>query len=72
MERSEFAPLGLSNLGCVRKVTDGQQDLATLPPRIFRKRTVAAGIVYGASMGAAFFIYIYFLPIWFQVCHVCP
>ncbi|KAH8881291.1 MFS general substrate transporter [Thozetella sp. PMI_491] len=43
-----------------------QQDLATVPPRIFFKRTVWSSGAYCFSIGAAFLGSIYFLPIWFQ------
>lgn len=43
-----------------------KQDNATVPPRVFRQRSVAAGAWFGATLGAAFFIFVYYLPIWFQ------
>ena len=43
-----------------------QQENATVPPRILRKRTVWASVLYAFGMGASFFIAVYFLPIWFQ------
>jgi len=42
------------------------QDNATVPPRVLKQRTVAAGAWFAAALGAAFFIYVYYLPIWFQ------
>lgn len=43
-----------------------QQDNATIPPRVLAMRTVWAGGFFSFAAGAAFFIAIYFLPIWFQ------
>lgn len=43
-----------------------QQDLATVPPRIFFKRTVWSAGLFSFCIGAAFLGCIYFLPIWFQ------
>jgi len=39
---------------------------ATVPPRILTQRTVGAGAWFGAMIGAAFFVLVYFLPFWFQ------
>ncbi|CAD0013159.1 unnamed protein product, partial [Aureobasidium pullulans] len=39
---------------------------ATIPPRIIKQRTVAASAWFGVSLGAAFFLFVYYLPIWFQ------
>ncbi|CAD0081529.1 unnamed protein product [Aureobasidium vineae] len=39
---------------------------ATIPPRILKQRTVAASAWFGVSLGAAFFLFVYYLPIWFQ------
>lgn len=41
-------------------------ELATVPPRIASQRSVAAGSFFGLCLGASFFIFIYYLPIWFQ------
>ncbi|KAF2964602.1 hypothetical protein GQX73_g8980 [Xylaria multiplex] len=43
-----------------------QQENATVPPRIFRKRTVMAGSFFAFTVGSAFFLFIYYIPIWFQ------
>ena len=43
-----------------------KQDNATVPPRILKQRTVAAGAWFSAMLGASFFIFVYYLPIWFQ------
>ncbi|CAD0105963.1 unnamed protein product [Aureobasidium uvarum] len=39
---------------------------ATIPPRILKQRTVAASAWFGICLGAAFFLFVYYLPIWFQ------
>ncbi|KAL8722884.1 MAG: hypothetical protein Q9225_000717 [Loekoesia sp. 1 TL-2023] len=39
---------------------------ATVPPRIFMQRSILAGVWYGLYLGGAFFLFIYYLPIWFQ------
>ena len=41
-------------------------ETATVPPRIFWRRSVIAGCYFGLCLGGAFFIFIYYLPIWFQ------
>lgn len=41
-------------------------DDATIPLRIIKKRTIWACAAYQFALGAAFFVFIYFLPIWFQ------
>ena len=43
-----------------------QQENATVPPRIVKQRSVAAAAFYSACVGGAFFVLIYFVPIWFQ------
>ncbi|KAK4997883.1 MFS sugar transporter [Elasticomyces elasticus] len=43
-----------------------KQDNATVPPRVLKQRSVAAGAWFGACLGASFFIMVYYLPIWFQ------
>ncbi|PKX96433.1 putative MFS aflatoxin efflux pump [Aspergillus novofumigatus IBT 16806] len=39
---------------------------ATIPLRIFRRRSIFAGVWATISIGASQYIFIYFLPIWFQ------
>lgn len=41
-------------------------DSATVPPRIIKQRTMAASAWFATCLGASFFIFIYYLPIWFQ------
>ncbi|OIW34274.1 DHA14-like major facilitator [Coniochaeta ligniaria NRRL 30616] len=43
-----------------------QQDKATVPPRIFFKRSVWSASLYSFSVGAAFLGAVFYLPIWFQ------
>lgn len=43
-----------------------KQDKATVPPRIIRQRSIAFGAWYSFVLGGAYFILIYYLPIWFQ------
>ncbi|KAK1830415.1 DHA14-like major facilitator [Podospora conica] len=43
-----------------------QQDLATVPPRIFFKQSVWASSFFSFCLGAAFLGSVYYLPIWFQ------
>ncbi|MCJ1421361.1 hypothetical protein MMC32_007724 [Xylographa parallela] len=39
---------------------------ATIPPRIFKQRSIAAGFWATLCIGASSYIFIYFLPVWFQ------
>jgi predicted small integral membrane protein len=41
-----------------------KQDNATVPPRVLTQRTVGAGAWFVAMLGAAFFVFVYYLPIW--------
>jgi hypothetical protein len=41
-------------------------DRATLPPSILSQRTVVASCVYSVLFGAAFFVLVYYLPVYFQ------
>ncbi|KAJ6466534.1 major facilitator superfamily domain-containing protein [Mycena vitilis] len=43
-----------------------QQDNATVPPRIFKQRSIWSGGLYSICMGSSFFILVFYLPIWFQ------
>lgn len=43
-----------------------QQDNATIPPRILTNRSVWSGAFFSFTVGAAFFLAVYFLPLWFQ------
>lgn len=39
---------------------------ATVPVRIITQRTIAAASFFGMCIGGSFFVFIYFIPIWFQ------
>jgi hypothetical protein len=41
-------------------------ETATVPPRIFRQRSIASGFFYTFTIGASMLIIVYFLPLWFQ------
>jgi MFS family permease len=43
-----------------------KQDLAMVPPRIIKQRSIAAATFYSLFSGAAMIIMVYYLPIWFQ------
>ncbi|KAI0009522.1 putative efflux pump antibiotic resistance protein [Xylariaceae sp. FL0662B] len=42
------------------------QGNATVPPHIIKKRTIWSCAIYQFTLGAGFFIFIYYVPIWFQ------
>ncbi|KAL1895631.1 hypothetical protein Sste5346_005100 [Sporothrix stenoceras] len=41
-------------------------DTATIPPRIFHSRSVVAAVWSTINVGCSQYIYVYFLPVWFQ------
>lgn len=43
-----------------------KQDAGTLPPRLVKQRSVWAPAWFSFCLGGAFFIPVYFVPIWFQ------
>ena len=43
-----------------------RQEAATVPPRIFKQRTIATGGFYAFCLGSSFMIAVYYLSIWFQ------
>ncbi|KAI4121179.1 MAG: hypothetical protein LQ338_006514 [Usnochroma carphineum] len=43
-----------------------KQEKATVPPRIIRQRSIAFGTWFSFWLGSAYFLLIYYLPIWFQ------
>jgi hypothetical protein len=43
-----------------------KQEDATIPPRVFKNRNVWGSALFGACLGASFFVLVYFIPIWFQ------
>ena len=40
---------------------------ATVPPRVVRQRSIAAGFVFSLCVGGSLMLLVYYLPIWFQV-----
>ena len=43
-----------------------RQEAATVPPRILKQRTIAAGTFYSFCLGSSFFLIVYYLSVWFQ------
>ena len=43
-----------------------KQDNATVPPRILAQRSMASAAWFSVCVGGAFFVLVYFVPIWFQ------
>lgn len=43
-----------------------RQELATVPPRIVKNRSVAAGMWFVFCTGSALMVFVYYTPIWFQ------
>lgn len=43
-----------------------QKDLATVPVRILKNKNIMGGLWYGVWLGAAIFVFTYYLPLWFQ------
>lgn len=43
-----------------------KQDTATVPPRILMQRSMAFGVFFSFCLGGAYFVFVYYLPIWFQ------
>lgn len=43
-----------------------KQEDATVPPRVFLNRNVWGSALFGAMLGASFFVMVYYIPIWFQ------
>ncbi|KAJ5998034.1 hypothetical protein N7522_009694 [Penicillium canescens] len=41
-------------------------DTATIPPRVMKQRSIAAGVVFTLMVTAAMMTFTYYLPIWFQ------
>ncbi|KAF3481676.1 uncharacterized protein GIQ15_04435 [Arthroderma uncinatum] len=41
-------------------------EAATVPPRILTQRSIAFGSFFSFALGSAFFIMVYYIPIWFQ------
>jgi len=49
-----------------------KQENATVPPRIVRNRSIAAGLLYSTCVGAGMMLMVYYIPIWFQAIKVRP
>jgi hypothetical protein len=49
-----------------------KQEDATVPPRVFKNRNVWGSAWFVAMLGAAFFVMVYYIPIWFQVRTITP
>ncbi|MCJ1377221.1 hypothetical protein MMC17_000313 [Xylographa soralifera] len=43
-----------------------KQEAATLPPRIITQRSICSGAVFSFLLGGAYFVLLYYLPVWFQ------
>lgn len=43
-----------------------KQESATVPPRIVKQRSIAAGLWFGFFNGAGMMVILYYVPIWFQ------
>ncbi|OKL63295.1 hypothetical protein UA08_01711 [Talaromyces atroroseus] len=43
-----------------------KQETASVPPRLAKKRTIAAGFLFSFCVGSSMMIFVYYLPIWFQ------
>ncbi|KAJ7220160.1 major facilitator superfamily domain-containing protein [Mycena pura] len=43
-----------------------KQDNATVPPRVFKARSIWSGALFAFSLGAGFFVLVFYIPIWFQ------
>jgi MFS family permease len=43
-----------------------QQESATVPPRIAKQQTIAAGTFYAFCLGSTFLLMVYYLAVWFQ------
>ncbi|KAJ7499722.1 major facilitator superfamily domain-containing protein [Mycena latifolia] len=57
-----FGVLTLAFIG----VQAWKKDSATVPPRIIKNRSIWSGAWFALFQGATFFVFVYYLPIWFQ------
>ena len=64
-----FVALDVSAIG-FRGVEVWQKDRAIIPLRILKNKNILGGAWYGICMGAAIFVFTYYLPIWFQAMKV--
>ncbi|KAF2452521.1 major facilitator superfamily domain-containing protein [Lineolata rhizophorae] len=51
---------------CFLVVQQWRGEKATVPPRVFKNRNVWGSAWFGGTLGASFFVMVYYLPIWFQ------
>ncbi len=58
--------LGIALLIAFVLIQIWKPDTATVPPRIYMQRSIAAGSFAAMCIGAQMMIFVYFLPIWFQ------
>ncbi|KAB8218552.1 major facilitator superfamily domain-containing protein [Aspergillus novoparasiticus] len=43
-----------------------KRETASVPPRIIKVRSIAAGVFYSLTLGGSMMVIVYYLPIWFQ------
>jgi hypothetical protein len=60
-----FVVFGLCMIGFCA-IQAWKQESATVPPRILKQRSIAAGAWFTFFMGAPFLAVVYYLPVWFQ------
>ena len=53
-------------IACFIAIQFWKQDSATIPPKIFKKRSVWSAALFAFCLGSFFMLLIYYLPIWFQ------
>lgn len=51
---------------CFLGIQYWKQDRATVPPRVFKTRTVWSCCFFAVCLGGAFFLFVFYIPIWFQ------
>ncbi|KAF5984804.1 putative DHA14-like major facilitator [Fusarium bulbicola] len=58
--------LGVALLAAFVAVQAWKGDKATVPPRIFRQRTLVSASIFTLLLSAAYFTIVFYIPIWFQ------
>ncbi|KAF4943258.1 hypothetical protein FGADI_13528 [Fusarium gaditjirri] len=58
--------LGVVLLAAFIAVQMWKGDKATVPPRIFRQRTLVSASIFTLLLSAAYFAIVFYIPIWFQ------
>lgn len=43
-----------------------KQETATVPPRIFKNRSILSGMWFSGCLGGTMMVFVYYIPIWFQ------